>query len=134
MHRERVEKWITALRSGEYTQGRTFLNNNGSFCCLGVACEVAINSGLFVSKTKDSGRVFLYGRRSNMPPKAVRTFFGITNNQMYRLADLNDQYRRTFNEIADYLEEELEEKELEGRQEAINPTNEDEGSEESLPV
>jgi hypothetical protein len=33
--------WINALRSGEYTQGRKYLNAEGALCCLGVLCEVA---------------------------------------------------------------------------------------------
>jgi hypothetical protein len=38
-------KWLKALRSGEYKQGRSRLKKKTDtgfeFCCLGVACEVA---------------------------------------------------------------------------------------------
>lgn len=34
------EIWIQALESGKYPQGKRNLNNNGRFCCLGVACEI----------------------------------------------------------------------------------------------
>lgn len=40
------EKWIAALRSGEYKKGTRYLkysrnsNNVYKYCCLGVACEV----------------------------------------------------------------------------------------------
>lgn len=35
------KRWINALRSGEYKQGRSHLQDvNGNYCCLGVACEV----------------------------------------------------------------------------------------------
>ena len=31
------EKWLTALRSGEYKQGKYYLkNDNNCYCCLGV--------------------------------------------------------------------------------------------------
>jgi len=37
------EKWVAALRSGEFKQGRGKLCNmtDNTFCCLGVACIVA---------------------------------------------------------------------------------------------
>ena len=35
------DKWIAALRSGKYKQGKGALQRNESFCCLGVLCEVA---------------------------------------------------------------------------------------------
>lgn len=42
MNRELMEKWVAALRSGEYTQGAEYLcqydedGNAVAFCCLGV--------------------------------------------------------------------------------------------------
>lgn len=40
---ELVDKWIAALRSGEFTQGVGVLKSevDDSYCCLGVLCEVA---------------------------------------------------------------------------------------------
>ncbi len=41
--------WVAALRSGKYKQTKHVLKSlNGvpSYCCLGVACEVAIEAGL----------------------------------------------------------------------------------------
>jgi hypothetical protein len=35
------KKWVSALRSGDYEQGRGFLHDGGRFCCLGVLVEVA---------------------------------------------------------------------------------------------
>lgn len=49
MNKEFVRKWIKALRSGEYEQGEKFLKQVGDktvHCCLGVACEVAVEQGL----------------------------------------------------------------------------------------
>ncbi len=35
-------EWLTALRSGLYKQGKNLLvDDNGKYCCLGVACLVA---------------------------------------------------------------------------------------------
>lgn len=40
INKEFKQKWIEALRSEKYGQGRGFINvNNERFCCLGVACE-----------------------------------------------------------------------------------------------
>lgn len=33
-------KWITALRSGEYRQGRGSLREHDAYCCLGVLCDL----------------------------------------------------------------------------------------------
>jgi hypothetical protein len=33
-------KWLTALRDGSYKKGRSYLNRNGGFCCLGVLYDV----------------------------------------------------------------------------------------------
>lgn len=43
MNPEIKQKWITALRSGEYKQGKNVLRSNDDcYCCLGVLCDVYI--------------------------------------------------------------------------------------------
>lgn len=42
--------FVAGLFSGDYEQDTGTLNRNGKFCCLGVACEVAIKNGLEVEK------------------------------------------------------------------------------------
>lgn len=40
-------KWVKALRSGDYEQGRGQLRNNqGGFCCLGVLTDLCIEEGV----------------------------------------------------------------------------------------
>ena len=39
--KENREKWLVALRSGEYMQGPGRLRQDDKFCCLGVACEIS---------------------------------------------------------------------------------------------
>lgn len=37
-----AKKWVKALRSGKYRQGRGVLRTgNDSYCCLGVLCDIA---------------------------------------------------------------------------------------------
>ena len=40
MSRENGEKWLAALRSGEYEQGKGCLYSSGKYCCLGVLEQV----------------------------------------------------------------------------------------------
>lgn len=35
-----AKKWVEVLRSGRYKQGRSALNVDNKFCCLGVACDL----------------------------------------------------------------------------------------------
>ena len=37
---ENAKKWVEALRSGKYSQGKGTLQNRAGYCCLGVACDV----------------------------------------------------------------------------------------------
>ena len=38
---ENQQKWVDALRSGKYKQGRAYLKYGNGYCCLGVACDVS---------------------------------------------------------------------------------------------
>jgi hypothetical protein len=44
----RQERWVRALESGQYKQATSVLHNeeNQSFCCLGVACDIIKNDDL----------------------------------------------------------------------------------------
>ena len=48
MKQEIADKWVAALRSGEYTQAREVLacETRTKHCCLGVLCELAIEDGV----------------------------------------------------------------------------------------
>ncbi len=39
-NKARIRKWVKALRSGEYQQGKDALRKGDKFCCLGVACDL----------------------------------------------------------------------------------------------
>jgi hypothetical protein len=44
---KRIKKlWINALRSGEFKQGRGFLEKNGCYCALGVLSALALVEGI----------------------------------------------------------------------------------------
>lgn len=116
MLNENAKKWVAALRSGKYTQGRLYLKTaDGSFCCLGVACEVAIENGVEIEITGNGhADSYLYdGRQSNLP-LTVRKWVGLqTANGDYEntvddkcLIGLNDIEKKSFSEIADFIESE----------------------------
>lgn len=45
IRKNRVKLFVAALRSGDYEQGNGFLESDGKYCCLGVACKVAMLNG-----------------------------------------------------------------------------------------
>jgi|SRR5690606_2418711 len=111
--------WIQALRSGKYTQGRDFLkkrdsDNNAQYCCLGVLCELALAVGVVESTNwyefdnttcyyKDSEGY----SDSHWPTPKVRNWAGLTLTQITELGSMNDSRRMTFEQIAEYIEENL---------------------------
>lgn len=109
MNQEIKAKWVAALRSGKYPQGKEFLNNGGKFCCLGVLCEIAIDEGLPVNKDMTSVEVHYDDRLSTLP-RSVCTWAGLGNDLpsagRESLSSLNDN-GMPFTEIADIIEREL---------------------------
>lgn len=55
MKKKVMEKWVKALRSGKYEQGKNKLYSalNDEYCCLGVLCEIAPKSYTKVKKDSD---------------------------------------------------------------------------------
>lgn len=45
MKKSIATRWVKALRSGKYTQGKTALKDGDDFCCLGVLCDIYDKSG-----------------------------------------------------------------------------------------
>lgn len=98
------EKWVAALRSGEYKQGRMGLysESENSFCCLGIGCII---SGL--EKNKLIGKPYVSGRLAGgLVPTAI-VGYGSQNSLVRTLAEMNDLHNKSFSEIADYIEENL---------------------------
>lgn len=84
----RLDKWIAALRSGEYTQCTGKFHKDDSHCCLGVAEIVA-------------------GYKVIENYSQVEQFYQISySSQIRKLEELNDG-GQNFNQIADYIEENI---------------------------
>jgi len=66
--------WLEALESGEYEQGRRYLRQNDSFCCLGVALNVLKKMGKLKDEwvPTDVNRgytTFTYGGSRSLPSR-----------------------------------------------------------------
>lgn len=105
-----VKQWIAALRSGRYQQGQEYLNRRKRFCCLGILCEVAVESGLPIRVEKVDG-VITYNGQSCGVPEEIANWAGLTTllgelapghseGSLYYLNDTGS----TFEQIADYIE------------------------------
>jgi hypothetical protein len=106
MDKELKEKWVTALRSGKYKQGRLFLRSiDNEFCCLGVLCDVYNNTDW-----KEYGGCYSYGSTTDgiyYIPHDIAFQIGIIINQQHRLSYKNEVSHQSFQEIADYIERNL---------------------------
>ena len=84
------DRWVAALRSGEYEQGQGQFELKGRYCCLGVLCDVL-------------------GQPTTLPHDdnydLVQEFLGW--EQLRELVHLNDTERSTFAEIADHVERKI---------------------------
>lgn len=100
-------KWIAALRSGEYQQGREALCLKDTFCCLGVLAEVYGAR----KETDKHGTIYFfdtvhltdigYDWDMNVPD-------GLLDSDIQDvLTNMNDAEGKTFAEIADYIEENI---------------------------
>lgn len=113
MDEDMKARWVAALRSGEYKQGRHALKVNYStpkYCCLGVLCEILpeVEEGpdglsFFVG----SERVGALGTvRNDLDPDGPNGIGHLRSSDREYLALLNDD-GKSFAEIADYIEANL---------------------------
>lgn len=127
-----MDAFLADLRSGDFVQGKNALERkNGSFCCLGVACQRAAKEGV-VKRSTMWGSVY-YAETSGALPKAVADWLGLpethrvdgvtsfdipffkqgflpgpaSKNRVHTAIGWNDGEDKTFSEIADALEKEF---------------------------
>jgi hypothetical protein len=128
-------RWLEALRSGHYRQGKHKLRKPGhratpfasrrdpEFCCLGVLCELAVEAGVVERKLANVGtdvdKVYWYhdpgsptvDRSSSTLPLVVRDWAGLADCDPpvvgHKLSYWNDVGEWKFNSIADLIEAHL---------------------------
>lgn len=98
MNPELKTNWIAALRSGDYTQTTSAIKDERGHCCLGVLAELIDPTGFKV--TIDSVQDW----RGGIDLGEHADEIGLPRDEMMRLMNLNDSERKSFVEIADYIE------------------------------
>lgn len=99
--REFATKWVEALRSGKYRQGKGRLKNNDSYCCLGVACEI---SG--ATERQINHYAYIPKRSTVNVPTLLKSGCGV-KGLICTISTMNDS-GNTFLEIADWIEQNIE--------------------------
>lgn len=126
MNPEIKDRWVAALRSGKYKQGRKALSKisdtgETTYCCLGVLCELAVEDGLISRAPYTSPwsnlEFNLYGEDNHKSflPIVVMEWSGVNSTMGYfsdvgaptaeysSLVEANDD-GATFEDIANIIE------------------------------
>lgn len=113
MSPELKANWITALRSGKYSQGKNSLRDSeNNYCCLGVLCDIIPNNNWELIGDLYEARIGngYIESSTSVFPFLMRADYGLnkiindeTRETLHeRLIDMNDS-GSTFAEIADYI-------------------------------
>lgn len=112
-NRKNIKKWTTRLRDPNLLQGFGQLGTaDGKRCCLGVACDVAVEEGVIPAPVTHN-EVLHYAGKSTSLPQAVADWLGLSNvpildlpsrEDFTTLVGLNDGQRLSFSQIADLID------------------------------
>ena len=107
MERKLADKWIAALRSGEYRQTTEVLKEQSEdgghkHCCLGVLCEIDGSMDDYIGQGSPKYRNGPVWNEELAPTHAMALGFG-PHEQNY-FVDLNDKAGLDFEEIADVVD------------------------------
>ncbi len=108
MNPEVKTKWIAALRSGDYKQGKNKLRSDTNhFCCLGVLCNIHAQEHPEIA-AKETDPIRYMGKMS-YPHDEVLAWAGVVKapgESAYKLSFMNDR-GTSFEVIANWIEENL---------------------------
>jgi hypothetical protein len=105
MNQEIKTKWLEALRSGAYQQGRTYLRTDNKYCCLGVLCDLhakATNTE-WIHNYVISADAYL--NATCLLPGKVGCWAGLDSEDTDPLIHMNDN-GEPFSQIATFIEKE----------------------------
>ena len=116
MNSQIKQQWVTALRSGEYTQTRWNLQTEQGYCCLGVLCDLyAKETGtkwkVHTTEDDEPFTYYSFDDCNSCLPDSVEKWAGLAMPNPHikeerSLAELNDN-GTSFTEIAQLIEENL---------------------------
>lgn len=121
MNQDIKERWVAALRSGDYKQTQERLRDANGFCCLGVLCDVVKDDmGVkweeysIATNDKCSNGFSFMNNNGELPPEVAR-FCGlppsVTQGDVAiggrSLISMNDNEFESFDTIADLIERHL---------------------------
>ena len=98
------EKRLASLRSDKYQQTQGKLRDENGFCCLGVLCNEIDSEKWY--RCAISGSYFYNGFWKHLS-REIRLEIGLSDDEMNRLMVLNDGEGNSFEQIADYIENEI---------------------------
>lgn len=122
------DRWVSALRSGDYKQGtQCLLSESGNYCCLGVLCDLYMkesNQEVEWETTEDSYgdkmKVASFYGYTTILPETIREWAGLNEQSpsvtyvdmdgeggYFMLSNLNDEHDASFEELAELIEEQL---------------------------
>lgn len=108
---ENAKKWVAALRSGEFRQGKYQLCCGEQYCCLGVLCEIAIRNGVDVRISEHDGCKRYDSLEYDLSERVMKWAGLASRGGCYgddSLVADNDCYNKSFSQIADIIESEPE--------------------------
>jgi hypothetical protein len=105
------QAWLTALRSGDYRQGQSYLRQGEQYCCLGVLCDLyskAVGPEWREPREDDPDQVRSMLDEDIALPFEVQEWAGLEleGDNPVSLATHNDT-GATFEELADIIEAKL---------------------------
>lgn len=107
MNKEVKEKWLAALRSGSYKQGRGVLReqcqDGDKFCCLGVLCDIVAPEGWVLH---GPNTIASYHNRNGTLSTTFLDRVQLSTREASMLISLNDA-GDSFTTIAEAIKEKL---------------------------
>lgn len=108
MNPEIKEKWLKALRSGKYQQGKNYLYIDGCYCCLGVLCDLVDPEGWVEGERPlhQHLKIYLHDDFDTLPSTKMLEKVDLSLYDAQKLSSFNDDGKK-FDYIADYIQNNL---------------------------
>lgn len=128
MNKEIKARWIQALRSGNYAQGKYNLRRQDSYCCLGVLCDIVKDEVNYNWLPVDDSlgtfyKIYKIDQADEILPESVAIYAGLNDCspqvgvictcedeervEYLQIANLNDSGDYSFEQLADLIEKQF---------------------------